>query len=103
MTKPAAERELGELHSLQTKVYVRALRTILDALDGDDEEARMIALSALNPSLMNAVNAFLKNNSITCTPEALEDLTNAEKEIRARGKMKLPPMPSLEDFDEAMQ
>lgn len=96
--KSAPERELNELHALQTKVYTMALQSILDALSSDDEEIKAIALSAVNPSLLKAINAFLKNNEITCQPEVLTELTTTERRLKEKLKTR-KEMPAF-DLDE---
>jgi len=84
--KSAPERELNELHALQTKVYTMALQSIIAALSSEDEEMKAIALSAVSPSLLNAINSFLKNNDITCQPEVLTELTSTERRLKERMK-----------------
>ena len=99
--KSAPERELNELHALQTKVYTMALQSIIEALSSEDEEMKAIAMSAVNPSLLNAINSFLKNNDITCQPEVLTELTNTERRLKDKLKTR-SEMPTF-DLDEMQE
>ena len=99
--KSAPEQELCQLHVLQTKVFTMALQNILDAMSDDDPENRAIAMSMVNPSLLNAINAFLKNNEITCQPEMLTELTNTERRLKEKLKTRTE-MPSI-DLDEMQE
>ena len=98
--KSATEQELCNLHSLQTQILTSTLQSILEEMSDPDPEVRAIARSMVSPSLLNAVNAFLKNNDITCQPEMLSELTNTERRL----KEKLKTRAELPSFDlEEMQ
>lgn len=99
--KSAPEKELCELHALQTKVFTMALNNIISAMSSEDPEIRAIAMSMVNPSLLNAVNAFLKNNEITCQPEMLTELTNTERRLKEKLKTRAE-LPSF-DLDEMQE
>jgi hypothetical protein len=99
--KSAPEKELCQLHVLQTKVFTMALENIIDAMSSDDPETKAIAMSMVNPSLLNAINAFLKNNEITCQPEMLTELTNTERRLKEKLKTRTE-MPSF-DLDEMQE
>lgn len=94
----ATEKSLGVLHKMQAQVYQVYLEIILAGLMHEDPEERQAVAHMINPSMMNAINTFLKNNEITCTPELLDELTNVAKQIKARGSIPLPDMPDLEEM-----
>ena len=99
--KSAPEKELCQLHVLQTKVFTMALENIIEAMSSDDPDIKAIAMSMVNPSLLNAINAFLKNNEITCQPEMLTELTNTERRLKEKLKTRAE-MPSF-DLDEMQE
>lgn len=96
--KGANESKLARLHEMQTEVFTRSLDIVLDGMNSDDVEVRLMAVAALKPQLLAAVNSFLSNNQITCTPDQLDGLTEAARQIKAR-TANLPAMPNIDEIE----
>lgn len=94
MSKNAAgEDKLGELHSKIADVYLRVLEGY-DVLaqkqrerieDPEKDEPEVV----LEPSaaFLSAVNAFLKNNEITCNTENSETLSKLQNRLSQKGRV----------------
>lgn len=96
--KGANESKLARLHEMQTEVFTRSLDIVLEGMNSEDVEIRMMAVAALKPQLLAAVNSFLSNNQITCTPDQLDGLTAAARRIKERTAA-LPAMPDLSEIE----
>lgn len=92
MSKTAAtEKDVGTLHSIINKLYTNVGRNLLEGLDSEDETVRALATEACSPAMLTSMSNWVKQNSITCQPEEVEQvIQNKEllKQKRRRGSAK---------------
>jgi hypothetical protein len=94
MSKGAAtEQALGELHAKVAKVMTNAIvqiehaQSLYEAMpDEDKQEKGLIDPPALSAPLMGVMTKFLADNSITCAPDASEEVTGLERALANKAK-----------------
>lgn len=91
MSKRAAESELNDLHAL----VARTLRTAIEdaQMTVYNEEGEQTDLNVVSPQLLAQAIKFLKDNNITATPEAGDDLDQLkhmlkDKPLRGRAQLR---------------
>lgn len=77
MSQAATEQRLSTLHGLQAEGYILMLQR--NALPVDDPNHLVLTASD-----RQAINAFLKNNDITCTRDEGSAVERLDKELAAR-------------------
>ena len=93
--------ELGELHALITQVYKELLLPREEPLMVKGEPVLdpdgMPIMRKVYPSAaeLAAINAFLKNNSVTASPDQDSALTDLKKMMEERRKSRKPALPDL--------
>lgn len=115
MSKNAArESELGELHAKVAKVMSRAIDQIDRAQDLFDVQAKAyetlppeeLAVQApieppqLSAPLMGVMTKFLADNSITCAPEASEEMSGLAKALAEKKKKRGVNLDNILPFPE---
>lgn len=71
MSKPASEGKLGALHDKLADVFAEMLDGVVIGQEEDPDTGEVVE-TRMPPSaaILTAVNQFLKNNNITCVPDA---------------------------------
>lgn len=81
--KPAAERELNELHTIVAKTLREGLEATME-VETDEGETKVVSLAT--PALIAQAIKFLKDNSITAIPEEDENLEALEDILKRKQK-----------------
>lgn len=85
----ASETEVGRLHAALNRINLRVSEQLLEMLDSDDEEVRRAGLAACSPALLTSMCNWVRQNSVTCQPDEVEDVaanTELLKRKRNRGQ-----------------
>lgn len=91
------EGQLGMMHGLLTKYYIKRLEAEVTAEDNAEDDMLDLMLG-LSPAELTAMNNFLKQNDITCAleeSEELSELAQALENKRKRGRDKLANVSSI--------
>lgn len=90
MAATATDKELGALHALLAQTLMKMVQgETVDELDEDGEVVRSRWVPP--PANVLAVAAkFLKDNSITASPETDETLSELRRKLQARGRLAAP-------------
>jgi len=91
----ASEADVGKLHAAINKIHLRVSSKLLDMLDSEDEELQTAALGVCSPALLTAMGNWVRQNSVTCQPDEVEDVAaNMEllhnKRKRGRALLEVP-------------
>lgn len=70
----ASEADVGRLHSAINRINLRISEQLLEMLDSDDEEVRRAGLAACSPALLTSMCNWVRQNSVTCQPDEVEDI-----------------------------
>lgn len=91
----ASEHEVGKLHAALNRINLRVSEQLLEMLDSDDPEVRRAGLAACSPALLTSMGNWVRQNSVTCQPDEVEDIAaNAEllnrKRKRGQALLEIP-------------
>ncbi len=86
--KAAHEQEVGELHSLLTKVFKAALNKYESQIEDSDP----------NPAMLSAVSKFLKDNDIMYDSSEIDELSNQQRRINALREARKGKLVSISDI-----
>ncbi len=89
MSKKAAQApEVGELHSLLTKVFKAVLNKYESQIEDSDP----------NPAMLSAVSKFLKDNEIMYDSSEIEELSNQQRRINSLREARKGKIVSISDI-----
>lgn len=85
MSRPASEAKLGALHDKLADVFSELLEGTVIGEETDEETGEVVE-TRLPPSaaILTAVNQFLKNNNISCVPDASNSTGKLAEKAQAR-------------------
>lgn len=91
----ASEAEVGKLHAAVNQIHLRIANRLLNMFDSEDPEMQVAALAACSPALLTSMGNWVRQNSVTCQPDAVEDVAaNMEllqrKRKRGAGLIEVP-------------
>ncbi len=89
MSKKAAQApEVGELHSLLTKVFKAVLNKYESQIEDSDP----------NPAMLSAVSKFLKDNEIMYDSSEINELSNQQRRINSLREARKGKIVSISDI-----
>lgn len=97
MASTATDKDLGELHKLLAKTLMRMIEGTYE--DIVDEEGEVVGRRYLAPpaNVLAVAAKFLKDNSITSSPEVDQTLASLRDRLKAKGRL-----PTERDMQDAM-
>lgn len=98
----ATETDIADLHGKINRLYLSAAETLLESLESDDDETRLMAVNLASPQLLTSMSNWVKQNNVTCQPEEVkavdefaEQLKQKRKNAKDRGVFKLVSIGSI--------